>query len=63
MVFILVQDVGKNMPAASNVEAVPLHKSQQVVQRDGVNIRIRLEVYDTMELRGIFARYGSDCWE
>ena len=49
--------------AASHVEAVPLHKSQQVVQRDGVNIRIRLEVYDTMELRGIFARYSSDCWE
>ena len=49
--------------AASHVEAVPLHRSQKVVQRDGVNIRIRLEVYDTPELHGIFAKYGSDCWE
>jgi hypothetical protein len=49
--------------AASHVEAVPLHKSQKVVQRDGVYIRIRLEVYDTPELHGIFAKYGSDCWE
>ena len=49
--------------AASSVEAVPLHKSQKVVQRDGVNIRIRLEVYDTPELKGVFARFGEYCWE
>ena len=49
--------------AASHVEAVPLHRSQKVVQRDGVNILIRLEVYDTPELNGIFGKYGSDCWE
>ena len=49
--------------AASHVEAVPLHRSQKVVQRDGVNIRIRMEVYDTPELNGIFAKFGSDCWE
>ncbi len=49
--------------AASSVEAVPLHKSQKVVQRDGVNIRIRLEVYDTPELKGVFDRFGDYCWE
>ena len=49
--------------AASSVEAVPLHKSQKVVQRDGVNIRIRLEVYDTPELKGVFDRFGEYCWE
>jgi hypothetical protein len=49
--------------AASRVEAVPLHKSQKVVQRDGVNIRIRLEVFDTPELKGVFDRFGEYCWE
>ncbi len=49
--------------AASSVEAVPLHKSQKVVQRDGIKIRIRLEVYDTPELKGIFDRFGEYCWE
>lgn len=49
--------------AASHVEAVPLHKSQQVVQRSGAEIRIRLEVYDTKELKGVLAKYGKDCWE
>ena len=49
--------------AASRVEAVPLHKSQKVVQRDGVNIRIRLEVYDTPELKGVFDRFGEYCRE
>lgn len=48
--------------AASSVEAVPLHKSQKVVQRDGIKIRIRLEVYDTPELKGVFDRFGNDSW-
>jgi predicted DNA-binding transcriptional regulator YafY len=49
--------------AASHVEAVPLHKSQQIVQRNGVEIRVLLEVYDTNELQAVFRKYGEDCWE
>jgi hypothetical protein len=49
--------------AASHVEAVPLHKSQEIVQRNGTEIRVRWKVYETFELYNILCKYGADCWE
>ncbi len=49
--------------AASYVLALPLHKSQKVVeQTDEGHVKISLLVYDTKELEGAFLRFGSDSW-
>ena len=49
--------------AASQVEAVPLHPSQIIVQRIDNTICIRLSVYDTEELRSVLLKYGEYIWE
>ncbi|MFN5890976.1 MAG: WYL domain-containing protein [Bacteroidota bacterium] len=49
--------------AASHVEAVPLHKSQEIVKRKGTEILVRWRVYETFELYNILCKYGADCWE
>ncbi len=49
--------------AASHVEAVPLHKSQEIVKRKGTEILVRWRVYETFELHNILCKYGADCWE
>lgn len=49
--------------AASYIEAVPLHWTQQIIQRKGIDIRVKLNVYDTNELQAVLSRYGEDCWE
>lgn len=49
--------------AASQVQAVPLHHSQEIVQRDGGNIRIRLYVYPTPDVENVFNKYGENSWE
>ena len=49
--------------AASQVEAVPLHPSQIIVQRIDNTICIRLSVYDTEELRSVLLKYGEYSWE
>lgn len=50
--------------AASEIQAVPLHSSQQVreVRVDG-SVKIRWIVYDNDEVKGILAKYGEYCWE
>jgi hypothetical protein len=49
--------------AASQIEAVPLHPSQTIIQRVDNAIRIKLRVYDTEELNYILKKYGEFCWE
>ena len=49
--------------AASQVEAVPLHPSQTIIQRVDNAICIKLSVYDTAELTSIFGKYGEYSWE
>jgi hypothetical protein len=49
--------------AASQVQAVPLHHSQEIVQRNGGNIRIRLYVYPTPDVANVFLKFGAHCWE
>lgn len=49
--------------AASQVEAVPLHHSQTIIQRKDNTICIKLSVYDTEELRSVFLKYGEYSWD
>ncbi len=50
--------------AASLVLALPLHSSQEIVQiLENGDVQIRLLVYDTEELKGVFLRFGNDSWE
>ncbi len=49
--------------AASQVQAVPIHPSQEIVQKTGGEIRIRLYVYNTPDVQNVFNKYGSDSWE
>ena len=49
--------------AASYVRAVPIHPSQVIVQEteDG-SIRVRLSVYQTVDLDSYFQRFGEFSW-
>jgi hypothetical protein len=50
--------------AASYVEAVPLHWTQEIVQRSQHGaIRVRLNVFDNHELKGRLLSFGEYCWE
>ena len=59
---LLVYRWFKGWPA-SLIEAVPIHSSQQIVQRHNGAIRIQLNVYNNAELTNLFERYGENCWE
>ena len=49
--------------AASQVQAVPIHPSQEIVQKSGGEIRIRMFVYDTPDVQNVFRKFGEDSWE
>ena len=49
--------------AASYVQAVPIHPSQEVVQRDGGSIRIRILVVRTPDLENVFRKFGENSFE
>jgi hypothetical protein len=49
--------------AASQVQAVPIHASQEIVQKSGGEIRIRLFIYDTPDVVNIFHKFGEYCWQ
>jgi hypothetical protein len=49
--------------AASQVQAVPIHASQEIVQKSGGEIRIRLFVYDTPDVQNVFRKFGEDSWD
>lgn len=50
--------------AASFVRAVPIHHSQEIIdERPDGSIRIRLHVYDTVDLQSYLTRFGDLCWE
>ena len=49
--------------AASQVQAVPIHPSQQIVQKTGGDIRIQLHVYNTPDLQNVFRKFGEFSWE
>ena len=49
--------------AASQVQAVPIHASQEIVQKSGGEIRIRLFVYDTPDVQNVFRKFGPDSWD
>lgn len=49
--------------AASQVQAVPIHPSQQIVQKSGGDIRIQLFVYNTPDLQNVFRKFGEFSWE
>jgi predicted DNA-binding transcriptional regulator YafY len=49
--------------AASFVQAVPLHSSQEIVQQNGGEIRIRIYVVPTPDLENVFRKYGEFSWE
>ena len=49
--------------AASQVQAVPIHPSQQIVQKTGGDIRIQLFVYNTPDLQNVFRKFGEFSWE
>jgi hypothetical protein len=49
--------------AASQVEAIPLHHSQTIIQRKDNTICIKLNVYDTEELKSVFLKYGEFSWD
>jgi len=48
--------------AASQVQAVPIHPSQEIVQKSGGEIRIRMFVYDTPDVQNVFRKFGEDSW-
>jgi predicted DNA-binding transcriptional regulator YafY len=48
--------------AASQVQAVPIHASQEIVQKSGGEIRIRMFVYDTPDVQNVFRKFGEDSW-
>lgn len=48
--------------AASFVQAVPLHSSQEIVQQNGGEIRIRIFVVPTPDLENVFRKYGEYSW-
>jgi hypothetical protein len=48
--------------AANWVKEFPIHGSQQQTKIDEYgNIRIKIEVYDTPDLKNFFARFGDNC--
>jgi hypothetical protein len=49
--------------AASQVQAVPIHPSQEIVQKSGGEIRIRMFVYDTPDVQNVFRKFGEDSWD
>lgn len=49
--------------AASQVQAVPIHPSQQIVQKSGGDIRIQIQVYNTPDLQNVFRKFGEYSWE
>ncbi len=49
--------------AASQVQAVPIHPSQQIAQKSGGDIRIQLFVYNTPDLQNVFRKFGEFSWE
>jgi hypothetical protein len=49
--------------AASQVQAVPIHASQEIVQKSGGEIRIRMFVYDTPDVQNVFRKFGEDSWD
>ena len=49
--------------AASQVQAVPIHASQEIVQKSGGEIRIRMFVYDTPDVQNVFRTFGEDSWD
>ena len=49
--------------AASYVLAVPIHSSQEIVQRNGGDIRIRINVVKTPDLENTFRKFGEYSWE
>ena len=49
--------------AASFVLAVPIHSSQEVVQQNGGDVRIRWELIPTPDLENTFKKFGDFCWE
>ena len=49
--------------AASQVQAVPIHPSQQIVQKTGGDIRIQLLVFNTPDLQNVFRKFGEFSWE
>jgi hypothetical protein len=48
--------------AVSQVQAVTIQPSQEIVQKTGGEIRIRLTVYDTPYVQNVFSKYGEDSW-
>ena len=40
----------------------PDSPSQEIVQKTGGEIRIRLFVYDTPDVQNVFRKYGEDSW-
>lgn len=49
--------------AASYVQAVPIHASQELVQQQGGDIRIRLHLIPTPDLENTFRKFGDFCWD
>ena len=49
--------------AASYVQAVPIHSSQELVQQQGGDIRIRLHLIPTPDLENTFRKFGDFCWD
>ena len=49
--------------AASLVQAVPLHHSQEIVESRGGDIRIRLTVIPTPDLENTFRKFGAYSWD
>jgi hypothetical protein len=45
------------------VQAVPIQASQEIVQKSGGEIRIRLFVYDTPDVQNVFRKFGEDSWD
>ena len=49
--------------AASYVQAVPIHPTQEIVQQEGGDIRIRLQLIRTPDLENVFRKFGEFSWE
>jgi len=49
--------------AASFVQAVPLHASQEIIETRGGDIRIRLTLIPTPDLDNVFRKFGEYSWE
>lgn len=49
--------------AASIVQAVPLHPSQEIVENRGGDIRIRLTLVPTPDLENTFRKFGEFSWD